>query len=88
MSFAVKEFMRTGYLLKDLNTTWVTLIPKIKDVVDIENFRPISMIGVVYKIISKLLSNRLKPVMNDLIDEAQTTFVSNRQILDGIFIAK
>lgn len=78
LTFVVKKFMISRYLPRDLNTTWVTLIPKVKDVNDIDEFRPISMVGVVYKILSKLLTNRLKLVMNDFIDETQITFVSDR----------
>ena len=51
------------------------------------DFRPISLIGCVYKIIAKLLANRLSKVMNHLIDERQTTFVKGRQLLHGVLIA-
>ena len=44
-----------------INTTWVTLIPKHESPKEIGDFRPISMVGSVYKVIAKVLSNRLSP---------------------------
>ncbi|XP_028223612.1 uncharacterized protein LOC114405169 [Glycine soja] len=52
-----------------------------------EEIRPISLIGCVYKIIAKLLANKLSKVMNHLIDERQTAFVKGRQLLHGVLIA-
>ena len=52
-----------------------------------KDFRPISLIGGVYKIIAKVLANRLKEVIGDVISESQNAFVKNRQILDSCFIA-
>ncbi|GJV02001.1 RNA-directed DNA polymerase, eukaryota [Tanacetum coccineum] len=68
------------------NSNFIALIPKIQDAKVIKDFRPINLIGSVYKIIVKILANRLSMVIPDLINEVQTAFVSNRQILDGPFI--
>ena len=62
-SNCVRQFFEEGKLPKALNTTWVTLIPKKKSAVDIADFRPISMVGSIYKVIAKVLSKRLKKVM-------------------------
>lgn len=51
------------------------------------DYRPISLIGCMYKVLAKLLANRLMKVMSKVISEFQTTFVKNRQILDGVVIA-
>ena len=83
----VIHFFREGGSLRHLNVTWVTLIPKKESPTDIEDFRPISMVGCIYKIIAKILSSRLKDVITPLIDESQNAFVRNRQILDGVLIA-
>ena len=83
----VVQFFATGSSVRHLNITWVTLIPKTESPTSIEDYRPISMVGALYKIISKVLSCRLKEVIAYLIDESQTAFVGNRQILDGVLIA-
>lgn len=54
------------------------LILKIDSPQTVKNLRPISLYNMVYKIISKVLSNRLKEVFSGLIDKAQSTFVDGR----------
>lgn len=83
----VLKFFAAGESVRDINVTWVALIPKIVAPHSIEDFSPISMVGALYKIISKLLSFRLKEVIAPLIDESQSAFVHNRQILDGVLLA-
>ena len=63
------------------------MIPKIEGAIDIKDFRPISMIGSIYKIIAKILAKTLAKVIPNLIRENQSAFVKNRQILDGALIA-
>jgi len=72
---------------KGVNSSFIALIPKIKDPQFISDFRPISLIGCVYKVIAKVLSNRLSKVMNHLLDERQSAFVKGRQLLHGVLIA-
>ena len=83
----VLDFFQSRTSTKNINITWVTLIPKVVNPTAIDDHRPISMVGALYKIISKLLSLRLKEVMANLIDESQRAFVMNRQMLDGVLIA-
>jgi hypothetical protein len=72
---------------KSFNATSISLVPKKADAVDIKDFRPISLAGVVYKIISKVLANRLKSVLGKIISSYQNEFIGGRQILDSILIA-
>ncbi|GJW69783.1 RNA-directed DNA polymerase, eukaryota, reverse transcriptase zinc-binding domain protein [Tanacetum coccineum] len=68
------------------NDSFITIILKIQEAKLVKDFRPISLIGSVYKIIAKVLANRMSFVMSDLISGVQSDFVANRQILDGPFI--
>ena len=72
---------------KSLNATFIALIPKKVDVVNVRDFRPISLVGSIYKIISKLLANRLRRVISGIISKSQNAFVLDRQILDSVLIA-
>nr|GEY58757.1 RNA-directed DNA polymerase, eukaryota [Tanacetum cinerariifolium] len=53
---------------------------------DYNDYRPISLIGCIYKVVTKVLSNRLAPIISDLVSDTQSAFVANRRILDGPFI--
>lgn len=83
----VLEFFERGTLPKAVNTTWGTLIPKVEGATDLKDFRPISMVGCIYKIIAKIMATRLKRVMPFLVGETQSAFIMGRQILDGALIA-
>ncbi|XP_026438254.1 uncharacterized protein LOC113336795 [Papaver somniferum] len=83
----VKEFNEIGGVNWRLNFTFLSLIPKKKDAVQLKDFRPISLVSTIYKIFSKVLANRLKVVIPNLISQSQGAFLAERQILDGILIA-
>ncbi|GKA60744.1 RNA-directed DNA polymerase, eukaryota [Tanacetum coccineum] len=83
---AVSEFFESGCIPKGCNASFIALIPKIHDAKIVKDFRPISLIGSIYKIITKILANRLCFVLPSLISDVQSAFVSNRNILDGPFM--
>ena len=80
-------FFHSGSLLKSLNQTFLTLIPKVQFPDDVSQFRPISLCNVVYKIISKIMVERLKPLMDKLITPYQNAFIRGRNITDNILLA-
>nr|GEX05023.1 putative RNA-directed DNA polymerase, eukaryota, reverse transcriptase zinc-binding domain protein [Tanacetum cinerariifolium] len=83
---AVNHFFIQGEFPKGCNSMFITLIPKIPDANLIKDFRLISLIGSLYKIITKILANRLVPVIGSIVHEVQSAFVAERQIMDGPFI--
>nr|GEV73806.1 cysteine-rich receptor-like protein kinase [Tanacetum cinerariifolium] len=68
------------------NSSFITLIPKVSNANMVKDFRPISLIGSVYKIVAKILANRLVLVLEDLVSDTQSAFLKERQILDSPFI--
>lgn len=83
----VNNFLSTGKLEDGINKTNICLIPKKLEAKKLVDFRPISLCNISYKIVSKLLSKRLKSVLPDLITETQAAFVEDRLISDNILVA-
>ena len=83
----IQNFWSSSQLPQGSNIAFITLIPK-KDYPDgFHEYRPISMVGSLYKIISKLLAKRLQSVISDVISPSQSSFIKGLQILDGALIA-
>ncbi|KAE8681880.1 hypothetical protein F3Y22_tig00111300pilonHSYRG00005 [Hibiscus syriacus] len=70
-----------------VNHAFITLIPKKINPESVEDFRPISLVGSLYKILSKVLSKRLSGCVGDIISQSQFAFILGRQLLDCAFIA-
>ncbi|GKV48455.1 hypothetical protein SLEP1_g55268 [Rubroshorea leprosula] len=83
----VQEFWEHGRLARGSNASFIVLIPKTENPQGIEDYRPISLIGIMYKIIAKLLANRLRTVLPKVIGEQQMAFIEGRQLPDGVVIA-
>nr|GEW02517.1 RNA-directed DNA polymerase, eukaryota, reverse transcriptase zinc-binding domain protein [Tanacetum cinerariifolium] len=83
---AVEYFFKYGDIPNRCNSNFIALIPKILVANMVKDFRPISLIESLYKIIAKILANRLVGVLGDIVNEVQYAFVADRQILDGPFI--
>ncbi|GJU23916.1 RNA-directed DNA polymerase, eukaryota [Tanacetum coccineum] len=83
---AVKYFFIHNNFPIGCNSAFIALIPKIPDANMVKDFRPISLIGSIYKIIAKILANRIVGVLGDIVNEVQSAFIAERQILDGPFI--
>lgn len=84
---AIQESFNTGKILHELNHTFITLIPKVESPTMIEEFRPIACCNVLYKILSKVICNRLTKVLPDLISECQSAFIKGRHISENSLLA-
>ena len=82
-----KEFHEQNSFVKSLNNTFLVLIPKKSGAKDLGDFRPISLLGGLYKLLAKVLANRLKKVIGKMVSTAQNAFVTGRQILNASLIA-
>ncbi|XP_018479302.1 uncharacterized protein LOC108850231 [Raphanus sativus] len=82
----IQIFFASGILAPSINKTHVRLIPKISGAQRVEDYRPIALCNIFYKIISKLLSIRLKTVLSSIISENQSAFVPGRAIADNVLI--
>ncbi|KAK2661122.1 hypothetical protein Ddye_007655 [Dipteronia dyeriana] len=74
----IKEFHKDGLVVKDLNRTFIPLIHKVNNVESMKDFKPMSLVNSMYKILTKVLANKLRKVMNVVIGESQMAFVKNR----------
>jgi hypothetical protein len=74
-------------VLEGWNSTTIVLIPKIDNPEMVTHFRPISLFNVVYKVISKMLSNHLKVYLPNIISDHQSAFMPGRLITDNILVA-
>nr|GEX71343.1 RNA-directed DNA polymerase, eukaryota, reverse transcriptase zinc-binding domain protein [Tanacetum cinerariifolium] len=79
----VGYFFTTGIIPRGCNTSFIALTPKVPCHMMINDFRPISLIGAQYKIIAKVLANRLARVIDSIISPEQLAFIKQRQILNG-----
>ena len=83
----IKSFFRHGHLLKSFNHTHLALIPKVSNPNKVSQFRPISLGNFIFKVISKILANRLKPLLHKIISPNQSAFLQGRSIHDNSILA-
>nr|GEY44374.1 cysteine-rich receptor-like protein kinase [Tanacetum cinerariifolium] len=79
----IQHFFDSGTIPRGCNTSFITLIPKVQSPLVVSDFRPISLIGAQYKMVAKILANRLARVIDSIISQEQSAFIKHRQILDG-----
>nr|GEX07109.1 putative RNA-directed DNA polymerase, eukaryota, reverse transcriptase zinc-binding domain protein [Tanacetum cinerariifolium] len=83
---AVEWFFEHAFFPIGCNSSFLALIPKTLDPKTVGDFWPISLIGCIYKVVTKILATRLSLVISDLVSDVQTAFLPNCQILGGPFI--
>ncbi|XP_026417267.1 uncharacterized protein LOC113312744 [Papaver somniferum] len=84
---AVQKFFTKSKLLKEINSTFITLIAKSKNPSNVSDYRHISCCNVTYKCITKIISLRMKKILGGLIIQNQSAFISGRSIQDNIMLA-
>ncbi|GJV94325.1 RNA-directed DNA polymerase, eukaryota, reverse transcriptase zinc-binding domain protein [Tanacetum coccineum] len=80
------EFFKMADIPNRMQSSFITLIPKIESPLVVNDFRPISLMGILYKIIAKIISCRIALIIADIVNPVQFAFIKNRQILDGPMI--
>ncbi|XP_061337781.1 uncharacterized protein LOC133284729, partial [Gastrolobium bilobum] len=84
----IKYYAENPSSIEEVNGTLITLIPKVPKPMYVSQFRPISLCNVIYKGMSKIIVDRLKLTMENLVSPYQASFVPNRQLQDNIIVAK
>ena len=87
MADAVLTCLNTGSIPPSINQTFITLILKVKSLVRVSEYRLIALCNILYKLISKILANRLEKILPCVISKSQSAFQSNKTILDNILVA-
>ncbi|XP_056172129.1 uncharacterized protein LOC130139353 [Syzygium oleosum] len=85
---AIMEFFSSKRMLKSINSTLITLVPKVQNPSFLKEFRPISCCNVIYKIISKLVAERIRCMLPKIVGFNQTAFISGRQISENILLCQ
>lgn len=85
---AVQEFFQTGKMLKQCNATSLVLLPKVQNLNNASEFRAISCCNVIYKCISKHISNSLKVVLSELVNPSQGAFMKGRELLFNVLVCQ
>ena len=84
---AVLSCLSTGVIPPSINRTFITLIPKVKSPTKVSEFHPISLCSIIYKLVSKVVVNRMKGLLPLIISNTRSAFQSNKAILDNILVA-
>lgn len=83
----IRDSLDKGEIAKSIKYGLTSLIPKEGTLTLIKNFRPISVLPSTYKLIAKTLANRVQPILPSCVQDTQTAFVKERNILDNVFLA-
>lgn len=73
-------------MTSSFNSTFIALISKKNNSLSVIDFKPISLCNIIYKLVSKVITNKLKPLMNSIISSSQSAFILGRVITDNILV--
>lgn len=82
----VKSCFDRSHILEEVNRTLIVLIPKCPNPSAMTDLRLISLCNTIYKVVTKVIVNKLKPLLPSIINPTQVSFVPGRHIIDNIFI--
>lgn len=82
----VQHIFRTGHILRQMNHTFIALIPKLIGASRVDQFRPIALCNVTFKIVTKIIASRIRTVLSSIIAPTQSTFIPSRHITDNTII--
>ncbi|XP_074267220.1 uncharacterized protein LOC141590534 [Silene latifolia] len=85
---AIQDFFTNGKMLKQTNTTTLTLIPKTANPVSVLDFRPIVCCNTIYKTVTKVICKRLSKVLPDIVSDSQGGFIKGRNIVENVLICQ
>ncbi|GKU86882.1 hypothetical protein SLEP1_g1354 [Rubroshorea leprosula] len=85
---AIQEFFSSGKILREMNSTIISLVPKVLNPVKMTEFRPIACCNILYKFITKILANKLKQTLPLFISKNQCAFVEGRQMVENVLLAQ
>ncbi|KAK9749960.1 hypothetical protein RND81_02G161900 [Saponaria officinalis] len=85
---AVQDYFKHGKLLRYAATTVITLLPKKASACSVLDYRPISCCTVFYKVVAKVLVNRLKDVLPLIVGHEQAAFVADRNIFHNVMVSQ
>jgi hypothetical protein len=80
------QFYASEVLPKNMLAFFVTLIPKVSSPLELKDYRPICLLGCLYKLLAKVLARRLAGVMNTIISPSQSAFLKGRHLVDGVLV--
>lgn len=82
----MKEFHSNAKLPKVITTSFLILIPKMKNPQSLNEFRPIFLVGFLFKIMAKILTSIHKRVLGKVVSKNQSAFAPGRHIFDGVLV--
>lgn len=85
---AIRFFFNTLTLPRNINSSYIAMVPKVENQECMNDFRPISCCNVIYKCIAKIIVSRIKPALTTIIGNEQTTFLPGRNISDAVLLSQ